>query len=473
MFPKKMMFAALVSVLAFQALPAAAGQSGLRGPLEGPQPVQLLSREPGPGGFMSPNLSYVATIPIESPGVSARVVQVGAVRRLYVSSAKGLAVYNVTNPAVPLLMGRLDTHNWENEDVAVSADGKTVLMSDFQGFAYLIVIEVTDLPGGLVALRPVGYNTDNIEELNAGNHTIECVDDACDYAYGSEGKTYDLRDKTQPKRVTDWSAVTGRSGHHVTRDSAGLIWTDTSPIFALDVTDPVTPRIVAQSDRPAMNAAQTEYQHNNMRPFADRYAPRLTQEELADPSLRAGEILLGEGETNFTVECGDGGSGNGPFASYDLRNFDQPDAPDFKPLDVFRPIKGDWADGNPAVQAMGCSGHWFDVAPISTPHKIVTVNAWYEHGTRLFEVSGHTGKITQIGYFQPVVGAASASYWVGDEYIYTVDYQRGIDILHFDSEGLFPTEAQFNASWLAKLNAKDALAEAERYYCRLGASQSR
>ncbi len=30
-----------------------------------------------------------------------------------------------------------------------------------------------------------------------------------------------------------------------------------------------------------------------------------------------------------------------------------------KQLDVLRPVSGDYTDGNPAVNGLGCSGHWF------------------------------------------------------------------------------------------------------------------
>jgi hypothetical protein len=424
----------------------------------GPVPAQLVQLPLGPGGFQSANISYEGTLAFDSPGVSARVMQVGAVRRLYVSTAKSLSVYNVTNPALPLLMGTIAFYNFENEDLAVSKDGQWVLSTEFTAGLYLHVFKVTDLPGGLVALTLEGTTT-------GGDHTVECIDDACNYAYGSEGNVWDLRDKADPHTVGDGY---GPGGHHVTRDATGLIWSDTSPIRAYDVSeDPLHPKVVAESSRPSMTQNNTAYQHNNIRPFAQDYAPRVTDEEKADPNLRPGEILLGEGETNFTVDCNQGGVGNGPFATYDLRNFDQPGAPAFKVKDVFRPVSGQYANGDPAVNAMGCSGHWFDVSPLSTHEKIITTNGWYDHGTRIFEIDGKTAKIKQIGFFQPVVGAASASYWIDNQYIYTVDYERGIDILKFDPNVPTPTKAVFNASWLAKLHTPPSIfTRIEQYVCR-------
>src|SRR4051812_6774858 len=71
----------------------------------------------GPG-IASANVTYVGTIPIDDPGVGARVVDVGDQRRLYVTGIPGLSIYDVTQPETPKLLGHLALPNWENEDVA-------------------------------------------------------------------------------------------------------------------------------------------------------------------------------------------------------------------------------------------------------------------------------------------------------------------------------------------------------------------
>ena len=426
----------------------------------GPVPAPLTNLPPGPGGFMSPNISYVATLANESPGVSARLVPLGAQKRLYVSSAKGLSVYDVTNPALPLLLGSIDFYNWENEDISVSADGRWVISTEFEGILYIHIFEAITQPGGVVTFVP--RSTMPLEAA----HIIDCLDPGCDWAYGSEGQIYDFRNKSAPKTAGTWPG----SGHNVTVEpSTGLVWTDTTPIKVLDISaGPTNPVVVCTSDSTSHSSKRTAYQHNSLRPFPDEYEPRVTAEDLADPNLRPGEILLGEGETNFGPQCS---SGSGPFATWDVRNFDQPNKR-FKVIDVFRPINGDYdgGNGNPAVNVMGCSGHWFDISPLSTHDTIITANGWYDHGTRIFEIDGKTGKIKQLGYFQPVVGAASAAYWINSEYIYVVDYSRGVDILKYDKDAPIPTKAQFRASWLAKLGVIDAISQHERWICSRFAS---
>ena len=447
--------AAMALVLAGLAVPANAGTT--------------VYMEPGVGGFMSPNLSYVATIPTDSPGVGARIMTINGQRRIYVSSVQGLRVYDITNPALPLLIGALELPHWENEDVTVSKDGKTILMSEFTG-TYMHVISSTDLPTGKLLLQPVGF----LPPTENGGHIVDCMDDACNYVYGSEGSIIDLRDKTKPTPLDKgWASQLGlpSNGHNLEVDAAGIAWMDVTPITALNVDNVTKPTVLAQADKNAMGAAKTAYQHNNIRPAAAAWTPRVTAEELADPNYRPGELLLSNGETNFTGTCG---ADNGPFATYSLKGLNLDGTTKntaaqnktFKPIEVFRPINGEYdGNGDPAVNAIGCSGHWFSVNEKVRPGNYTVAAAWYEHGTRLLNVNPATGKISQLGYFQPVAGSASAAHWIDDQYIYVVDYVRGIDILKFDKTKPLPTQDQFDASWLAKVGVVDPASERHRAMC--------
>ena len=132
-----------------------------------------------------------------------------------------------------------------------------------------------------------------------------------------------------------------------------------------------------------------------------------------------------------------------------------------KQIHVFRPVNGDYTNGDPAVNALGCSGHWFTVrenVPSRYRGHYLVAAGWYEHGTRFLSVDQKSGQISQVGYFQPIRGSASAAYWIDNtDYVYVVDYQRGIDILQFDPAAAPPTAAATRASWLAKLHTVDAL----------------
>ena len=415
--------------------------------------------DPGPGGFTSPNVTYVASIPTGA-GVSARVVTVGKQRRLYVSSAHSLTIYDISNPALPIPMGILPIYNWENEDIAVSKDGNTTILTEFNSFLYLHVVDTSNpnlpiLKGSIVL---------------DGSHTAECADVHCNYLFASNGVTYDITDRAHPVAMPHaawWSVQVGAgAAHALHQDVAGYWIADTTPVVMFRATNPLHP-VRVTSGPITLNTA---YQHNNVRPAANKYTPRPAGDN--SPLLRPGEMLMTEGETNFKPQCG---SSNGAFATWSMVGWDK--GKPMRQLHVLRPVQGDYADGNPAVNALGCSGHWFTVRedmPGQFKGQYLVAAGWYEHGTRFLAVDAKTAQIKQVGYFQPVRGSTSAAYWIqGTNYVYVVDYQRGIDILTFDPKGQLPTAAETTASWLAKLNVVDALSQSERWLCQQAMAKER
>lgn len=405
-----------------------------------------------PGAALtSPNVRHLGTIPLDGVGVSLRVVRVGGQARAFVSSAAGLTVYDATDPRAPLLLSHLPLYNWENEDIAVSKDGKTALLTEFLGAFYLHVVDVSD--PSLPRLRG--------SLLLRGAHTVECADARCDYAFGSEGQTFDLRDKDHPAelpRDQSWGALTGAGGGHALhQDEAGYWISDTEPLVMFRLApDPLHLKVLTRGTI----TKGTAYQHNNIRPRAKRYVPRPRTDRLRGP-LRDGELLLGEGETSFTPECG---SGSGAFSTWSLVGWDR--GRPMQQLDVLRPVSGTVLGRDPAVDAMACSGHWFS-ARDGRDGSILVAAAWYEHGTRFLRVDPRTGRIRQVGWFQPHRGGASASYWMDDRTVWTVDYHSGIDVLAFDENpALVPSTAALDRSWS---RTTDRYAEALRELCRAGA----
>lgn len=432
-------------------------------------PVVLADFPVNPG-FASANINYVGTIPLDNPGVSAALRVDDRGRTLmYVSGVPGLSIYDVSDPAAPLVLGHLPLPNWENEDISISGDGKTALMTEFTGIFYLHVFDVSDptLPV-LTATKP----------LQAAGHIADCMDHECDVVWGSDGEIFDLSDKANPIRLsTKWTSRMGiPPGHNINIDEAGYAITDTTPMSVIDVPNmsdadlrnPQPRHRLAQSVTASHRDNRTAYQHNNKRPRANDYAPNSTS------TFRPGDLVMGNGETNFTgVPFYEQGllaptdpcfSGAGPFATWDARNVLEGQS--MTVADVFRPVSGNYADnGDPAVNGIGCSGHWFTVREHGDDYLVSA--AWYEHGTRVLHVDGKTGKISNRGFWQPGVGSASQSFWLGD-YIYTVDYGRGIDIVEFDRDAaLVPTTAEFDESWLRNAGAVNQFAAAERLFCSL------
>ena len=424
---------------------------------------------PGPGGFTSDNVTWVAHLPGTEQGVSGRVVRLGDQTRFYTTGAKGLFIFDVTQPDKPTQLGFLPLPHLQNEDVSVSADGSRVVIGADGGLLVPLmmgtgihVIDTSDPANP----KKVGFHADS-------NHTASCADPACNFVYGSSGNTYDLRNPASPQKVTPgWkdfiaSSASNRrtpltqGAHDLSMDESGLVSADTVPRVILDPrTDPLRPQVVTTGKVPG--SKNLAYQHNSARPDAATWLPRDPQNpaDVEDPALRPGELLIANGETNLQARCN--GSTNGPIATWSMRDFDQGVA--MTPLEVFRPMtNGTYTDSNPAVNALGCSGHYFD------ERDGILAAAWFEHGVRFISVDKTNGKLTEVGWWQPVVTSAGAAYWIDDEYVFVTDYVRGVDILKFDRGTTPPAPEEAAPSWLAKVDSNSAdLATREQYYCRLG-----
>jgi hypothetical protein len=105
----------------------------------------------------------------------------------------------------------------------------------------------------------------------------------------------------------------------------------------------------------------------------------------------------------------------------------------FELLDRYRVHNRTYADGAPAVNALGCSAHWFELHPIWEDGGMLAAG-YYEHGTHFLKVAGD-GQITRKGYFLPYGGSTSAAYWINRNIVYAVDYTRGIEILRYTGPG--------------------------------------
>jgi hypothetical protein len=67
-------------------------------------------------------------------------------------------------------------------------------------------------------------------------------------------------------------------------------------------------------------------------------------------------------------------------------------------------------------------------------------------------------------------GATAPAFWIDANYLYAVDYERGVDILKFDPSPPVPSKAEFDASCLARLSWSTPWATNDRYFCRVAAT---
>ncbi len=459
---------------------AAFGFAAPTAPVEGDLgAVVHLDTAPAGAPLTSDNVVYLGTILTEAPGVGGKVVEVDGQRRFYVTGVKGASVYDVTNPVTPLLMGHLTLPHFQNESVAVSEDGSRMIISSdtaavSRGSASgngIRVITVTEtVPGRVLDLTETAA-------IKESNHTAACADAKCEWIYGSSGRVYHAPIEAGGIKFVG-PLPTAAKGHAFFRDASGLVISDSGERLVLDPrVDPARPKVITTGKQ----AFQDGFlQHNNVRPYADQWAPRDADLEadgypeaapksgpLPEGSLRPGELLIGGGESNVNPLC----AGSGGITTWDMRDFDKGRA--MVPLEFFNPVNGNpFLDGRPAVNALGCSSHWFTV------RENMIAASWYEHGVRFFEVGLDTGALEEVGWFQPLATEAGAAHWVGPadipglgtvEIVYSVDYARGIDIVGYLPDGEQPSKQELAASWLANLDraGTGTFANAERYLCRL------
>jgi len=358
----------------------AAVSLGLAAPAAGAPVVGDRAAGPTAGGFATDNFEYVTHVPLANDTAGARIFG----RYMYLTTSRGLNIYDISDPAAPALTGTavLPQQPYFGEEDP-DTNGKILLLN-------ADVVDVEDKTNPTV-----------IGSHDADQHTISCILD-CTYAYGSEGAIVDLRDPTKPKVVGDWAKGTPAAGggHDVTEIKPGLIVTSTQPIMYLDARkNPTKPKVLALGSN-----EDKRFIHSNLWPRSGKE-----------------RFLLVGGET-VGPQCGENA---GAFMTWDTKNWKKTKS--FKMVDEYRVKNGLFTDGD-APANLFCT-HWFETHPKYRNGGLVAM-AWYEHGVRLFDISSQ-GKIKEAGYFVPYAGSTSAAYWANNEILYSVDYNRGLDVLRY------------------------------------------
>lgn len=342
-----------------------------------------------PSGLTSSNVEHLKFVPFEvGTATGARVVG----HFLFVTSWKSFSIYDIKDPLNPELLSQTPIgFMFENEDV--STDGRILLFSE-------------SVPGDALHVWDLQSYSQPVEVATlqgAGNHTTSCLFH-CQYGWGSSGTVTDLRRIDQPKIIGDWlKGLPGKSTHDVTEIVPGKVLTSSQPFMLLDTTKSVTkPTLLATGSNP-----DKRFIHSILWPRAGR-----------------DRFILAGGETNFTVRCGEY---NGRFMVWDTTNWKK--TKKFVMTDDLQYKNGIYLDGNPALNGMGCSSHWFQAQPQFKDGGVVAV-ASYEHGTKFMMVS-RAGKLKEVGHFIPMPGSQSAAYWITNDIVYTIDYARGFDILRY------------------------------------------
>ncbi|MDP3714273.1 MAG: hypothetical protein Q8R60_17500 [Mycobacteriales bacterium] len=345
---------------------------------------------PGPGYIATSNVTHVLTVPLDTDIAGGRLVG----KDFFVRTAKGITVYDATNPALPTPKGFVAvpaTPNQEREDI--DTNGKILVTGQsYDGILYVVDIRNRTAPTILSVLP------------GAAGHTNTCVLD-CTFVYSSEGDIVDLRDPAAPKLLPQkWNRVSGaRTGHDLTEVRPGFLVAASNPVAYLDARNPVAPTLLASGVVP-----DNLYVHGTAWPRAgkDRF------------------ILAG-------TETGVGCQGElGTFNVFDTKNIKKKALTRIGGYALERGLPTDLKGQAPVAQHCG---HWFDVHPSFKDGGLVAM-AWYTSGVRFLGVSSK-GVVEERGFWQPLPGQSSAVYWVSPDTVWVTDYTaRAIDVLRFDTK---------------------------------------
>jgi hypothetical protein len=412
------------------------------GPLVGPV---------GPGFFATANANLELNIPINSGTAGARLVD----DTLLVSDQNGLTVYDASDPSLPVVQGFVaipQQYYFTEEDVP--SNGEIALIGQFGDLTPSIRLNVVDVTlddnlGG----QPMVIGT--LEGLD--EHTFECARD-CTYAYGSAGAIIDLTDPTNPTDIGEWDdavkaqidPATGdayafkASTHDVTEIAPGILLTSSNPMFLLDIREtPATPKVIGTgsfTDNRFIHASLWPY-HGALpldaaNPAADGWEPDwnafdkhvLVGGETAPLGFGCGKDDGAFMTMSWTRTANDATAGGEPDADAGMVRmvFD----PNNGDGDEYKPEGGTFTDGG-SPYSQYCT-HWFTTKPGYRDGGLLAMG-WYEFGVRFLEIADDGG-ISETGWLIPMGGSTSAAYWADDDTILTADYQRGVDILSYDSE---------------------------------------
>jgi hypothetical protein len=368
--------------------------------------VMPASGGPTAGGLATDNIEHIKHIPLAQNGVGGRLIG----DYFYMNDQNKVMIFDVSDPLDPQMTGQvLMPQEWQFSREDLDGNGEILVVPNTASGQNDGNPELT--PGG--AANAV-YIIDVEDKTNpqiiskvpgAAQHTFSCVLD-CTWAYGSSGNIIDLRNPAKPKFVKQkWGddTIAGNSGHDVEEVAHGIVMTSQQPMMLLDARkDPKNPKVIALAER----NEDGRYMHGTRWP-----------RNMKD------DFLLAASETTMNGKCS---ATSGSFMTWDARNWQKTKT--FTMIDEYRVVNGTYTDGNPPAQR-NCTAHWIEEHPDFNNGGYVATG-FYDHGTRFFEVTS-TGKIKEAGYFMAWAGQASAAYWITDEIVYTVDYNRGLDILRF------------------------------------------
>lgn len=360
-------------------------------------------------GWSNGPIEHRLTIPLEGTGVGGTIHE----GFLYVSTFRSFSIYDVSDPALPVLRSHVPLGVQLINEGPVT-NGEILLLNDDPNRT-LHVWDVTNksLP---VKLSQITVPTPA--------HIWTCVND-CAYAYGAGGGVVDLRDPASPRFVRDWRQIAPiRVRHGMGQGAPGTVFTGSLPQYVLGVEDPEAPEVLAQIEPPTTFFTGNLGSGESLVSYVDW--PREGRDRVALATL----------ETPFSGACNENSGG---LVAYDTAGWEERRT--FRVADVFRITEtGIPSQGLVPENAVGCSALGLDAHPAFSKGGVVAVG-WAENGVRLFGVD-KKGRIEEAGGFMTDGTEAFMPIWADAETLYVIDTARGIDVFHVDTGDLAPAKAR-------------------------------
>jgi hypothetical protein len=368
---------------------------------------------PAQAQLQSSNVSLLGKLPQSAGAIGARFSPDRDT--MYVSSATGLQIYDVSDADTPRRLSQLALPHFENEDVDVGRD-TVVITNDpsFTGVGAIYLIDVSD------PANPVLRSTLNTTLQTANGHVANCIAD-CDYLYTtgtSEGlAVYDIRDLDAPAFVKTIPLPGDGFTHDMHVDSQGLAWvTGEDGTFGYDVSDPLNPVLLYRSDPSIVNTG-------GGLPGQDGSGPLdFLHHNMMRTTIDGGRVLVVTEEDYAKPTC----EGQGSVQTWRITDELNADGTTkLELLDMWTTELNELANQTGRSPATGnCSAHWFDV------NGSVVAQGWYDQGVRFLDISDPRN-IRQIGYYA-TAGTFWAAYFADEDTVYALDTTSGIDVLRFD-----------------------------------------
>ncbi len=417
-----------------------------------------LAAPAGAAPLHSDNVSLVTKLPEAVGAASARFSEDG--RTMYVSTWKGLLIYDVTKPEDPQRVGFLPLPHFENEDVDAGG-GLVIITNDpSEGLGLIYVIDVSN--PAVPTIRSIIRNGDILGVSNqiAGDgtqsntgHIANCLED-CKYLWTtgtSEGLAiFDLNDPDHPKYAGKVKVPGGGFTHDVFIDRSGIAWvTGEDGTFGYTIDDPTDPQLVYRSDESIRNTGGGLPGDDGSGPLDFLHHNSIRTDISLDPTFKRPPAKPGVGSRVEGGGLGDvvaiteedyakpGCKGQGSIQTWQIMpgQTNSDGSTKLRLLDYWttelnelQNLEGRTAADGEAPTTVMCSAHWFDESGG------ILAQGWYDQGVRFMDVNDPL-HIKQVGYWVTQGMFWGAYYAPTDpkrEIVYGLDVTSGIDVLKID-----------------------------------------